>query len=492
MDPRHLQSARALRAAYAAREARPSDVIDALLDRIARLDADLHAFLHIDADRARAEAATWDDRYAKAKSHAGLAPLAGVPVAVKDNMCTRGIPTTCGSRVLAGWRPPYDATVVARLREAGAIIIGKTNLDEFAMGSSTEHSAFGPTRNPWDRTRVPGGSSGGSAAAVASGMVPLALGSDTGGSVRLPAGFCGVVGMKPTYGRVSRYGLIAFASSLDQIGPFALDVADCALLLRSIAGWDPQDATSAQVPVPDYLAALESGGAGIRIGVPEEIFGPGVDASVAAALHQALDVFAAQGLPVVRISLPTIEAALPAYYLLAPAEASSNLARYDGVQYGLRVASDDLYEMTAQTRRQGFGEEVKRRIMLGTYALSAGYYEAYYLKAQRVRTLVARDFERAFQQVDVVVMPVAPTVPFALGERAEDPLQMYLSDVFTIPVNLAGLPGLALPCGFHAGLPIGLQLVGRAFDESTVLRAALAYEQATPWHRERPPVVAAA
>ena len=491
MDLRHLQRARALRAAYAAREARPSDVVDALLTRIARLDADLHAFLHIDADRARAEAATWDERYAGGTSPVGLPPLAGVPVAVKDNMCTRGVPTTCGSRILAGWRPPFDATVVARLREAGAVIMGKTNLDEFAMGSSTEHSAFGPTRNPWDRTRVPGGSSGGSAAAVAAGMVPLALGSDTGGSVRLPAGFCGVVGMKPTYGRVSRYGLVAFASSLDQIGPLAVDVEDCALLLRSIAGWDPQDSTSAQVPVPDYVAALAQGAAGIRLGVPEEASGPGVDSAVAAALHQALEVFAAQGLPVVRISLPTIEAALPAYYLLAPAEASTNLARYDGVRYGLRAASDDLYEMTAETRR-GFGAEVKRRIMLGTYALSAGYYDAYYLKAQRVRTLVARDFERVFRQVDVVVMPVAPTPPFVLGERAQDPLQMYLSDVFTIPVNLAGLPGLALPCGFHGGLPLGLQLVGRAFDEATVLRAAHAYEQATPWHRERPPMAAAA
>lgn len=490
MDAGRLESARALRAAYATGEMRPSEAVEALLERVARLDGGLHAFLYVDAERARAEAAAWDEHYRREPGN--LPPLAGVPVAVKDNLCTRGVPTTCASRILAGWRPPYDATVVARLRQAGAIIIGKTNLDEFAMGSSTEHSAFGPTRNPWDRTRVPGGSSGGSAAAVASGMVPLALGSDTGGSVRLPAGFCGVVGMKPTYGRVSRYGLVAFASSLDQIGPFARDVADCALLLRVIAGGDPQDSTSAQVPVPDYPAALAQGAAGIRLGVPEEAFGPGVDPAVAAAVREALEVFTGLGLPVERVSLPTIEAALPAYYLLAPAEASSNLARYDGVQYGLRVASDDLYEMTAQTRRQGFGDEVKRRIMLGTYALSAGYYEAYYLKAQRVRTLVARDFEQVFRRVDAVVMPVAPTPPFALGERAGDPLQMYLADVFTIPVNMAGLPGLALPCGFHAGLPIGLQLVGRAFDETTLLRAAHAYEQATPWHRARPPLAAAA
>ena len=492
MEPGHTSSARALRAAYAAENLRPSEVIEAILARIARLDPDLHAFLHVDADRARAEAAAWDARFARGVPGDGLPPLAGVPVAVKDNMCTRGVPTTCASRILEGWRPPYDATVVTRLREAGAIIVGKTNLDEFAMGSSTENSAFGPTRNPWDRTRVPGGSSGGSAAAVADGFVPLALGSDTGGSIRLPAGFCGVVGLKPTYGRVSRYGLVAFASSLDQIGPFACDVADCALLLRIVAGHDPRDSTSANVPVPDYLAALVQGAGGIRLGVPDEAFGPGVEPAVASAVRQALEVFTAQGLQVERISLPTIDAALPAYYLIAPAEASSNLARYDGVQYGLRVASDDLHQMYAETRQRGFGAEVKRRIMLGTYALSAGYYEAYYLKAQRVRTLVARDFERAFSQVDVVAMPVAPTLPFALGERAEDPLQMYLSDIFTIPVNLAGLPGLALPCGFHNGLPIGMQLVGRAFEEATLLRAAHAYEQATPWHRERPPVAAVA
>jgi aspartyl-tRNA(Asn)/glutamyl-tRNA(Gln) amidotransferase subunit A len=491
MEPASLQSAHALRAAYAAREVRPSEVVDALLARIRHLDPHLHAFLYLDADRARAEALAWDERFGRPPA-ADLPPLAGVPVAIKDNLCTRGIPTTCGSRILAEWCPPYDATVVTRLRQAGAIIMGKTNLDEFAMGSSTEHSAFGPTRNPWDRGRVPGGSSGGSAAAVAAALVPLALGSDTGGSVRLPAGFCGVVGLKPTYGRVSRYGLVAFASSLDQIGPFAGNVADCAALLQVIAGHDPRDSTAADVPVPDYVAELGRSAAGLRLGVPEESFGPGVEPAVAAAVRAALEVFEAQGASVQPIRLPTIDAALPAYYLIAPAEACSNLARYDGVQYGLRVPSEDLGEMYAQTRRQGFGAEVKRRIMLGTYALSAGYYEAYYLKAQRVRTLVARDFEQAFRQVDLVVMPVAPTLPFALGERAADPLQMYLADVFTIPVNLAGLPGLALPCGFHDGLPIGLQLVGRAFDEVTVLRAAHAYEQATPWHRQRPPSAAAA
>ncbi len=485
-------TARGVRAAYAAGTRRPSEVIEATLARIALLDPDLHAFLSVDDERARAEAAAWDARYAYAASGDGLPPLAGVPVAIKDNMCTHGVPTTCGSRILDGWHPPYDATVVARLREAGAIVIGKTNLDEFAMGSSTENSAFGPTRNPWDRTRVPGGSSGGSAAAVAAGMVPLALGSDTGGSIRLPAGFCGVVGLKPTYGRVSRYGLVAFASSLDQIGPIARDVEDCALLLGIIAGRDPCDSTSAEVPVPDYAADLRDGAAGIRIGVPDQAFGAGVEPAVASALRAALDVFAAQGLQVERISLPTIDAALPTYYILAPAEASSNLARYDGVQYGLRVEGDDLYAMYAETRRRGFGAEVKRRIMLGTYALSAGYYEAFYLKAQRVRTLVARDFERAFERVDLVVLPTSPTRPFALGEKVDDPLQMYLSDIFTIPVNLAGLPGLALPCGFDDGLPIGMQLVGRPFDEATLLRAAFAYEQATPWHRQRPPMAAAA
>ncbi|MCL6554184.1 MAG: Asp-tRNA(Asn)/Glu-tRNA(Gln) amidotransferase subunit GatA [Firmicutes bacterium] len=486
MDDLAFASARELVAAYRTGAVRPSQVVELALDRIARLDPILHAFLTVDADGARRAAAAWDARVAGEVD--ALPPLAGVPVAVKDNICTRGIPTTCASRILEGWVPPYDATVVARLRAAGAIVLGKTNLDEFAMGSSTEHSAFGPTRNPWDPARVPGGSSGGSAAAVAAGMVPLALGSDTGGSVRLPAGFCGVVGLKPTYGRVSRYGLVAFASSLDQIGPMARDVADCALLLGVLAGHDPADATSADVPVPDYLAALGGGAAGVRLGVPREAFGAGVAPAVADAVREALRVFADLGCGIEEISLPTIDAALPAYYILAPAEASSNLARYDGVRYGLRVPGDDLSAMVARTRRQGFGVEVQRRIMLGTYALSAGYYEAYYLKAQRARTLVARDFARAFERVDLVVLPVAPTPAFRLGEKADDPLQMYLSDIFTISVNLAGLPGLALPCGMADGLPIGLQLVGRAFEEATVLRVGHAYEQAAGWSRRRPPV----
>lgn len=480
-------TAHELRAAFAAGALRPSEAVEAALERVARHDPDLHAFLHVDADRARAEAASWDRRYAHEPA-ASLPPLAGIPVALKDNLCTRGTPTTCGSRILDGWLPPYDATVVRRLRSSGTVLLGKTNMDEFAMGSSTENSAFGPTRNPWDRGRVPGGSSGGSAAAVAAGFAPLALGSDTGGSIRQPAAFCGVVGLKPTYGRVSRYGLVAFASSLDQIGPFARDVEDCALLLGVIAGWDPHDSTSADVPVPDYAAALRQEARGIRLGLPAEALGAGVEPAVAQAVRAALAAFEALGLPVEEISLPTLDAALPTYYLIAPAEASSNLARYDGVRHGLRVSADDLYATYAETRRRGFGAEVKRRIMLGTYALSAGYYEAFYIKAQKVRTLVARDFQRAFERVDLVVLPASPTPPFGLGERVDDPLQMYLSDIFTIPVNLAGLPGLALPCGFADGLPVGLQLVGRPFDEATVLRAGWAYQQATDWHRRRAPV----
>ena len=431
------------------------------------------------------DARRWDDRYARGD---GLPPLAGLAFAVKDNMCTTDFPTTCGSRILGRWMSPYDATVVARLREAGAIVIGKTNLDEFAMGSSTENSAFGPTRNPWDQGRVPGGSSGGSAAAVAASFVPLALGSDTGGSIRQPAGFCGIVGLKPTYGRVSRYGLVAFASSLDQIGPMAGTVADAALLLQVLAGRDPRDSTSADVPVPDYAKALNGTVRGLRIGLAREAFGEGLQPAVRAAVTQAAEVLKGQGAEVIEVAMPTIAYALPTYYLLATSEASSNLARYDGVQYGLRVPSTDLYGMYTKTRREGFGAEVKRRIMLGTYALSAGYYEGFFLKAQRVRTLVRRDFLQAFERVDLVLMPTSPTVPFRFGEKVDDPLQMYLADVYTIPVNLAGLPGISIPCGFADGLPVGLQLIGRPFEEETVLRAAHAYEQATEWHTRRPPL----
>ncbi len=430
-----------------------------------------------------AAAQRWDGHYTHNEP---LPALAGVPVAVKDIICTRGLPTTCGSRILEGWVPPYDATVVARLQGAGAIIVGKTNLDEFAMGSSTENSGFGPSRNPWDPDRVPGGSSGGSATAVAAGMVPLALGSDTGGSIRQPAGFAGIVGLKPTYGRVSRYGLVAFASSLDQIGPMTRTVADAALLLQIIAGHDPRDSTSADLPVPDYRATLEGGAKGLRIGIAKEAFGEGLQPEVKEAVMAAARALEGLGASLEEVSLPAIEYALPTYYLLATSEASSNLARYDGVQYGLRVGADDMYEMYTRTRQRGFGSEVKRRIMLGTYALSAGYYEGFFLKAQRVRTLIRRDFLRALSRVDLILMPVSPTVAFKLGEKVEDPLQMYLADVYTIPVNLAGLPGIAVPCGFASGLPIGLQLIGKPFDEPTLLRAAYTYEQATDWHTRRP------
>ncbi len=443
--------------------------------------------MHVDREGALRAGREWDARYARGEA---LPPLAGLPVAVKDIICTAGMPTTCGSRILAGWVPPYDATVVSRLKDAGAVIVGKTNLDEFAMGSSTENSGFGPTRNPWDPDRVPGGSSGGSAAAVAAGMIPLALGTDTGGSIRQPAGFTSIVGMKPTYGRVSRYGLVAFASSLDQVGPMARTVADAALLLHVIAGRDPKDSTSVDVPVEDYPAALPRGVRGLRIGVAREAFGQGLQGDVREAVQAAAAHLEGLGAALTDVSLPSLPYALPTYYLLATSEASANLARYDGVQYGLRVPTDDLFTMYTRTRRQGFGSEVKRRIMLGTYALSAGYYEGFFLKAQRVRTLIRQEFLRALEAVDLVLMPVSPTVPFRLGEKVDDPLQMYLADIYTIPVNLAGLPGISVPCGFSSGLPIGLQLIGKPFDEATVLRAAYAYEQGTEWHTRRPPLIA--
>jgi aspartyl-tRNA(Asn)/glutamyl-tRNA(Gln) amidotransferase subunit A len=449
------------------------------------VDSRVRAFLSVDRSSALDAARRWDARRADADA---LPPLAGLPVAIKDIICSQGLPTTCGSRILEGWRPPYDATVITRLREAGAIVIGKTNLDEFAMGSSTENSAFGPTRNPWDLTRVPGGSSGGSAAAVSADMVPFALGTDTGGSVRLPAAYTGIVGLKPTYGRVSRYGLVAFASSLDQIGPLARTVADAALLLQVIAGRDPRDSTSADLPVPDYSASLPGGVKGMKIGIPREAIGAGLQREVNDAVLAAARVLEQAGASLIEVSLPTIEYAVPTYYILAPSEASANLARYDGVKYGLRVRTPDIHSMYTRTRGEGFGAEVKRRIMLGTYALSAGFYEGFFLKAQQVRTLVRKDFTVAFGSVDLVLMPVAPTVAFKLGEKAHDPLQMYLTDIYTIPVNLAGLPGISVPCGSADGLPIGLQLIGKPFDEATVLRAAHTYEEATDWHTRRPPL----
>jgi len=469
-------------------DATPTQAAREYLDRIAALDPTVKAYLTVTGEAALARAAEADARF---KSGTPLGPLDGVPLGVKDVFCTRGVRTTCGSKILEGFVPPYDATVVARLVRAGAVILGKLNMDEFAMGSSTENSAYFTTRNPWDLSRVPGGSSGGSAAAVAADLAAATLGTDTGGSIRQPAAFCGNVGLKPTYGRVSRFGLIAFASSLDQVGPFAKDVLDAALMLQAVAGHDPMDSTSAAIPVPDYAAELDGGVRGLRIGIPAEYFIEGLDAEVEAAVRVAVETLKGLGAKTESVSLPHTEYGLAAYYLIAPAECSSNLARYDGVKYGLRVpGARDLIDMYSRTRGAGFGTEVKRRVMLGTYALSAGYYDAYYGKAQKVRTLVQRDFQKAFERVDVIVAPTTPSAAFKMGEK-EDPLSMYLNDVFTIPVNLAGLPGLSVPAGFtKSGLPIGLQVIGKAFDEATLLRTAKAYEAATTW-RERKPGLAA-
>src|SRR5262245_4377332 len=470
------------------RELTPSEVTRAYLTRIEALDPQVKAYLTVTADQALSQAAEADRRF---QAGTPRGPLDGVPVGVKDVLCTRGIRTTCGSKILEHFVPPYDATAVARLLDAGAVLLGKLNMDEFAMGSSTENSAFFPTRNPWDLTRVPGGSSGGSAAAVAAGMAAVALGTDTGGSIRQPGAFCGDVGLKPTYGRVSRYGLIAFASSLDQIGPLAKDVEDAAIVLQTIAGHDPMDSTSVDVPVPDYRAGLTQGIEGLRVGIPAEYFIEGLDPEVEAAVRAAIQVLEKLGARSEPVSLPHTEYGVAAYYLIAPAEASSNLARYDGVKYGLRAPrARGLIERYSRTRAAGFGTEVKRRVMLGAYALSAGYYDAYYGKAQRVRTLVRRDFQHAFERVDVIAAPTTPGVAFKFGEK-EDPVQMYLNDVFTIPANLSGLPGVSVPAGFTmAGLPIGLQLIGRAFDEATILRVAHAYERATPWHERKPGLLA--
>ena len=469
--------------AYRRGDLTPTAVAEAYLARIDALDGRLGAYLTVVRDEALTAARESELRW---RAGAPLGPLDGAPVALKDVLCTRGVRTTCGSKMLESFVPPYDATVVERLRAAGAVILGKTNMDEFAMGSSTEHSAFHPTRNPWDLARVPGGSSGGSAAAVAGGLAAGGFGSDTGGSIRQPAAFCGVVGMKPTYGRVSRYGLVALASSLDQVGPFARDVRDAALLLGAVAGHDRRDATSIQAPVPDYVAELSKGVAGLTLGLPDEYFIDGMDPDVERAVRAAIEMLKELGARLERVSLPTTKHSLAAYYVILPAEASSNLARYDGVKFGLRVPGRDLVEMESRTRAAGFGAEVKRRIMLGTYALSAGYYDAYYGKAQSVRTLVRREFAAAFARVDLIVAPTTPNVAFKHGEK-EDPLSMYLNDVFTIPGNLSGIPGISVPCGFSVtGLPIGLQVLGRPLDEPRVLRAAYAYEQATPWRSRRP------
>jgi aspartyl-tRNA(Asn)/glutamyl-tRNA(Gln) amidotransferase subunit A len=456
-------------------EASAVDLLDAVLRRVAVTEAHLHAYLTLDRDGARRAAEDADRALADGDDRR---PLLGIPIALKDNMCTRDLETTASSRILAGYHPPYDATAVTRLRDAGAVIVGKTNLDEFAMGSSTENSAYGPTRNPWDSDRVPGGSSGGSAAAVASGSAFGALGSDTGGSIRQPASLCGVVGIKPTYGLVSRYGLIAFASSLDQIGPLGRSVEDVTTLLEAIAGFDIRDATSYRGEVPPFRRDLESGVAGVRVGVIQELMGDGIDRDVAAAVRRGVDLLADAGAQIVELSLPSFEHALSAYYLIAPAECSANLARFDGVRYGPRVDGDTTEEMMARTRAAGFGPEVTRRILLGTYALSAGYYDAFYGQAQRVRTLVRRDFAAAYEQVDVLVSPTSPSTAFPVGERTTDPLSMYLSDVCTIPLNLSGDPGLSLPVGVDGdGLPIGFQIMAPALAEPTVLQVAAELER---------------
>jgi aspartyl-tRNA(Asn)/glutamyl-tRNA(Gln) amidotransferase subunit A len=483
-DPTRL-GVRALRDAIVARTLSAADAVDAFLVRAATVDGRVAAFAHVDADAARAQAAAIDRALAAGEPPG---PLAGVPIAVKDILCTRGTPTRCGSRILENFVPPFDATSVERLRAAGAVIVGKTNMDEFAMGSSTENSAYGPTRNPWDLERVPGGSSGGSAAAVAADFVPAALGTDTGGSIRQPAALCGVVGLKPTYGRVSRYGQVAFASSLDQIGPLANSVEDAALLFEAIAGHDPRDATSARLPPPRVASALGRGAKGLRIGVPREYFARGLDDDVARPVRAALDAAGSLGATVGEISLPHTEYAIPTYYIIATAEASSNLARYDGVRYGRREpGAGDLASLYLRTRGAGFGPEVKRRIMLGTYVLSSGYYDAFYLKGQKVRTLIRQDFDRAFETVDAIVTPTSPSTAFRLGEKTDDPLAMYLSDIYTVTVNLAGLPGLSIPCGLTgAGLPVGLQIIGRRFDEETVLRLGAALEGALGFPARRP------
>lgn len=457
----------------------------AVLDRILAVDNDVKAYLSLMPEFALEHAREADERRAGGEN----APLLGVPLAIKDVICIEGVTTTCGSRILENFVPPYSSTVIRQLRAQGAVFLGKTNTDEFAMGSSTENSGFFTTHNPWDLSRVPGGSSGGSAAAVAAGECLGALGSDTGGSVRQPAALCGLVGLKPTYGRVSRYGLVAFASSLDQIGPLAKDVTDAAVLLGGISGYDRRDSTSVDVPVPDYVRSLISDIQGMRIGVPKEYFVEGMQSQVEAAVRAAIDELANLGAEIVHLSLPHTEHALPVYYIIAPAEASANLARYDGIKYGYSYPdAADVWDVYRKTRQHGFGAEAKRRIMLGTYALSAGYYEAYYLKAQQVRTLIKQDFQVAFEQCDVIATPTTPTVAFGIGEKIDDPLQMYLSDVFTLSANLAGICGLSLPCGFADGLPIGLQLMGPAFGEESVLRVAYAYEQATDWHTQKPPL----
>ncbi|MGD0916151.1 MAG: Asp-tRNA(Asn)/Glu-tRNA(Gln) amidotransferase subunit GatA [Thermodesulfobacteriota bacterium] len=467
------------------KEVTSKEVTEVLYRRITEIDRKINAYLLLTEEEAFRQADKVDRKIGRGE---GIEELAGIPIALKDILCTKGIRTTCGSRILGDYVPFYDGTAVRRLKEVDAVILGKLNMDEFAMGSSTENSGFQITHNPWGLDRVPGGSSGGSAAAVAADECFAALGTDTGGSIRQPASCCGVVGMKPTYGRVSRYGLVAFASSLDQIGPMTKDVEDCAILMNAISGYDPCDSTSVNVEVPDYRQSLVKDVKGIRIGIPDEYFVEGMDPDVESSVREAIGQFGKWGADVRRISLPHTEYAVAIYYIIATAEASSNLARYDGVKYGFRSKGyRDLMEMYTQSRAKGFGREVKRRIILGTYVLSAGYYDAYYRKASQVRTLMRRDFEEAFQHVDVIVAPTAPTPAFRIGEKTENPLQMYLSDIHTIPVNLAGIPAITIPCGFsHENLPIGLQIMGRHFDEGKLLRVAYTFEQNKKYHLKRP------
>jgi aspartyl-tRNA(Asn)/glutamyl-tRNA(Gln) amidotransferase subunit A len=469
------------RAAIDSGEISPVDLTQAVIERIESVDDKVGAYLSVNKENALVLAKEAEGRRGRGQA------LPGLPVAIKDNICTENVKTTCSSKILENFVPPYESTVTQRLGKEGYVLAGKTNLDEFAMGSSTENSAFGTTKNPWDVSRVPGGSSGGSAAAVAADECIAALGSDTGGSIRQPAAFCGVVGLKPTYGRVSRYGLVAFASSLDQIGPITKNVKDAATMMNIIAGHDMCDSTSADVAVPDFTSGLNRDIKGIKIGVPKEYFIEGIDAEVETSVRQAIEKLESLGAIPVEISLPHTGYAVAAYYILATSEASSNLARYDGVKYGKRVDGDDLIEMYMKTREKGFGAEVKRRIILGTYALSSGYYDAYYKKAQQVRTLIINDLAKAFKQVDAIVTPTTPAPAFKAGEKVEDPLQMYLTDIFTISLNLAGVPGISIPCGFtESGLPVGLQVIGRHFDEESILKIAHAYEQDTEWHKRKP------
>jgi aspartyl-tRNA(Asn)/glutamyl-tRNA(Gln) amidotransferase subunit A len=462
------------------------ELTKASLARLTKVEEKVNACVTISEDSALEQAKEAD----KVISNGKVKPLTGIPALIKDNMCTKNIKTTCSSKILENFIPPYDATVIEKVKADKTVILGKTNMDEFAMGSSTENSAFFPTRNPWDLDRVPGGSSGGSVVAVATDEAIYALGSDTGGSIRQPAGFCSVVGFKPTYGRVSRFGLVAFASSLDQIGPITKNVADCALVLNVIAGHDPRDSTSAPHPVPDYTKALIPELKNLRLGIPKEYFVEGMQNEVRASTEAAINKLKELGAKVDwDASLPRTKHALAVYYILAPSEASANLARYDGVKYGFSYQdTNNMWEAMEKTKQFGFGAEVKRRIMLGTYALSAGYYDAYYLKAQKVRTLIRREFDQAFEKYDALITPTSPTVPFKIGEKVDDPMQMYLSDVCTLPINIAGLPAISIPAGFADGLPIGMQVIGKPFDEETILRIAFAFEQATDWHKRKPPI----